>query len=664
MVPLSQRLPGWIPEVDDDEGCDPVESSSGDAEVEVVEVGSNGQSASDLTQSHSTTTSFLSCPIGKLREAPTIPDVMRAKEDLLNLLHPKRNSGSGYKIYSKNELDPYVRAHLDLMHAFFNFYTNPKSLTFGSWKGSALQAAIGVDRGENCARFLKSIARDFIRDHTVLPGNPYGEWTESILADEDIRNDIQIFLQSCGKEITAEKLHLYFASQEFQAQHDIPKVPSVRTCRDYIHALDYRFEHQRKGCYADGHERPDVVEERDKRFIPSIMDLMERCQLYDRDGNPFQGPQAWPNGLRVIIWWHDESIFYAHDRCRKYWQHKDSSATPYAKGEGTSFMVADYVSADFGWLKSVDGTRSARRTMYPGINKDGYFQSADILEQAEAAIDILESDYPGYEHVFVYDNAPSHLARAPEAPSARHIPKFPREWSATASEKNTNGRLVRDDNSKVKTTKIRMADPIDNDGTWPLYFDTDHPSHPGQFKGMKVLLQERNAPPSVLKLNAECKNFNCPNGGKSDCCMRRVLFRHPHFASPPSLLFETCKTRGISVLFLPKFHPELNFIEQCWGYAKCVYRLKPFSKETAVLERNTLESLESVPLVCMRRCVFIFVLQSLSHYISSFATRSIRFMDAYKHGLNGVQAAWAARKYRGHRIPDTILNVIEKNGIH
>jgi hypothetical protein len=31
-------------------------------------------------------------------------------------------------------------------------------------------------------------------------------------------------------------------------------------------------------------------------------------------------------------------------------------------------------------------------------------------------------------------------------------------------------------------------------------------------------------------------------------------------------------------------------------------------------------------------------------------------MDAYRKGLNGKQATWAAKKYCGHRtIPDTIL---------
>ena len=39
-------------------------------------------------------------------------------------------------------------------------------------------------------------------------------------------------------------------------------------------------------------------------------------------------------------------------------------------------------------------------------------------------------------------------------------------------------------------------------------------------------------------------------------------------------------------------------------------------------------------------------------------------MDAYEQGLNGRQAAWAARKYRGHRVlPASIMNDLENAGI-
>ena len=97
-------------------------------------------------------------------------------------------------------------------------------------------------------------------------------------------------------------------------------------------------------------------------------------------------------------------------------------------------------------------------------------------------------------------------------------------------------------------------------------------------------------------------------------------------------------------MFLPKFHCELNFIEQCWGYAKRIYRLYPESSREDILESNALKALGSVPLESMRR----------------FANRSYRFMDAYSRGLNGRQAAWAARKYRGHRVlPHSLMVDLE-----
>jgi hypothetical protein len=46
--------------------------------------------------------------------------------------------------------------------------------------------------------------------------------------------------------------------------------------------------------------------------------------------------------------------------------------------------------------------------------------------------------------------------------------------------------------------------------------------------------------------------------------------------------------------------------------------------------------------------------------IKKFATHSRHFMDAYNHGLNGRQAAWAVRKYQGHRV--LLPNIFEELG--
>jgi transposase len=191
--------------------------------------------------------------------------------------------------------------------------------------------------------------------------------------------------------------------------------------------------------------------------------------------------------------------------------------------------------------------------------------------------------------------------------------------------------------------KVRMANGHFADGTpQPLYFPEGH-ERAGVFKGMATILQERGFG-DMSKVRAECKEFKCAPGA-TDCCCRRILYNQPDFANVPSLLEITCKARGFKVIFLPKFHCELNFIEQCWGYAKRLYRLNPESSREDVLQRNALEALEAIPIDTMRR----------------FANRSSWFMDAYSRGLNGRQAAWAARKYRGHRIlPATIMDEVER----
>jgi hypothetical protein len=81
---------------------------------------------------------------------------------------------------------------------------------------------------------------------------------------------------------------------------------------------------------------------------------------------------------------------------------------PYVKGEGASLMVADFVSADYGWLRSPDGKQEARVLFKAGKAQQGYFTNEDILEQATNAMDILEKHYPDEKHVLLFDNATTH----------------------------------------------------------------------------------------------------------------------------------------------------------------------------------------------------------------------------------------------------------------
>ena len=76
-------------------------------------------------------------------------------------------------------------------------------------------------------------------------------------------------------------------------------------------------------------------------------------------------------------------------------------------------------------------------------------------------------------------------------------------------------------------------------------------------------------------------------------------------------------------------------------------------------------ALDSIPLESMRQyevSIPLFLGQLITCF--SFANRSMRFMDAYDKGLNGQQAAWAARKYRGHRVlPKSLMDDLETGNL-
>jgi hypothetical protein len=569
---------------------------------------------------------------GKEREAPSLVVAQRAREDLRELLKPPRKTGPGY---TDPGLDTFVRSRMEGMLSLLNFYTDSRSKTHDCWGASSLQAAIMMSRGRYCARQLCCLTWQFIKDRTVLPINPYGQWNESMLVDEDLANDINLYLQEIGKEISARKLMDYLARDEVKARHGITKPISERTTRRYLNELGYRFTMPKKGQYTDGHKHEDVVYYRQQQFLPEWRRIQNRMECWitaDTLPELEYGPKM--PGLHVIAWFHDESIFYANDRRKKGWYHKDTPAKPYTKGEGASLMIADFVSADFGWLRSPDGKKSARRIMRPGKAKDGYFSNDDILEQAEEAIRILWEFYPQYEHVFIYDNASTHLKRGDGALSARKMPKATpkvgENWGVEVTKRDPiSGKICYKADGKPEKIKIPMVDACFSDGTpQPLYFPKGHP-RAGVFMGMAKILEERGFG-DMSKVRAECKGFKCapPSeiGGTQNCCCRRILYNEPDFTNVKSLLEERCKVLGIPILFLPKFHCELNPIEQCWGYAKRLYRLCPESSREDQLEKNSLNSLDTIPLDTMRK----------------FATRSRRFMDAYDRGLNGRQAAWAA----------------------
>ena len=116
---------------------------------------------------------------------------------------------------------------------------------------------------------------------------------------------------------------------------------------------------------------------------------------------------------------------------------------------------------------------------------------------------------------------------------------------------------------------------------------------------MTVILEEQGYA-NVSTLRSECKNFKCPPDA-TQCCCRHLLFNEPNFVNIPSLLEEHCAKHGFKVLFLPKFHSELNPLEKVWGRSKYHYRLNLPSTKEEELEKNMVNTLEAVTIDEMRR---------------------------------------------------------------
>jgi hypothetical protein len=216
--------------------------------------------------------------------------------------------------------------------------------------------------------------------------------------------------------------------------------------------MGYQWTKKPSGQYVDGHECNDVVYYCQSVFLSAWVELDHCTRLWTADNIEIFN-EALANGRTVVIWFHDESTFYANDHRIVCWVHKDEKAIPRAKGEGASLMVADFVSADYGWLTSLDGKEETCVLFKAGKAREGYFMNTNIINHAAATMDILDKHYPNEEHVLVFNNATTHQKREDDALSAHKMPKFTpkvgHNWGVEVNELDKNCNLIHSTDGKV-----------------------------------------------------------------------------------------------------------------------------------------------------------------------------------------------------------------------
>lgn len=285
------------------------------------------------------------------------------------------------------------------------------------------------------------------------------------------------------------------------------------------------------------------------------------------------------------------------------WRDPDKEGIMRPKGNGRSVMVSGFACYCHGFITH-NGKRSYT-IIHPGKNNDGYWTNDDLVKQLEDVMPLFEGFHPGDELIFAFDNSQNHHAMAPDALVASRLNK---------SDGGKNVPLLRDGwyhdihGDKI-IQRMQTAD--------------------GKQKGVERILLERGLWPKE-RLNLDCAK-GCQTGSIS-CCARKLLSNQSDFLDQKGWLEEVTSRRSHQIIFYPKFHCELNFIEMVWGYLKAKLRyLCTFSFQD--LCDNVRKLLDSIQ----------------PDLIIKFAQYCFRFMQGYRIGLHGPVLDYAMKKYKSHR---------------
>jgi len=126
------------------------------------------------------------------------------------------------------------------------------------------------------------------------------------------------------------------------------------------------------------------------------------------------------------------------------------------------------------------------------------------------------------------------------------------------------------------------------------------------------------------------KADKCESG--RGCCALRILDAELDFRTEKSMFEHVIVQAGHEVIFYPKFHCELNYIEYYWAAVKR-YTRENCKYSFTELEKTVMEGLNTVDIKTIRR----------------FADRSKRWLMAYIDGLSTEQRAYAEKEYKSHR---------------
>ena len=150
------------------------------------------------------------------------------------------------------------------------------------------------------------------------------------------------------------------------------------TASEWLHEMGFSHQQFSKGVYFDGHERPDVIEER-KKYLATLSAYEDRM-LVSHCPTPDPDSQI----RRVIRVFHDESTFYSNADQTFHWSDGTTQALK-QKSLGQAIMVSDFLE-EVGGLLQFEGKKACLLLEH---QSEGYFTNDMLIKQVHKAIDIF-----------------------------------------------------------------------------------------------------------------------------------------------------------------------------------------------------------------------------------------------------------------------------------
>ena len=177
-------------------------------------------------------------------------------------------------------------------------------------------------------------------------------------------------------------------------------------------------------------------------------------------------------------------------------------------------VASEYINPETGHLIYVDKDGiildEACKIIYPGSNGDAWWDSEQLLKQAEKVVVVFEKQFPGWIALFIFDQSSAHGSLSSDALKAFEMNKS-------------------DGGKQCKQKDISIPESNPHPTFRGLVQKMTMPN--GDAKGLQRVLEERGFD---ICGKAKCKPICQPEN--KDCCMACLLGNQDNFANQISQL--------------------------------------------------------------------------------------------------------------------------------